>query len=367
MSRIGILAVIAAVLGAPLVATAAEAPHDATMGYSCANCHVAHQSLGTGLTKNNSNSVLCDSCHKDYAGFGFSWPSSLQAQAGVAGSSHSWSALASNLGATPPDPSSANTLVKAMGGHLDTGGKLKCTTCHDTHNADGNGGTLHISVTLGATLTKTVTVGAGTLALTKVPAGARAFGYVIKASAANQFKISHDNGKTYLGYYPTNQTWDLETKPNYGTGKTFTSAAVTLDDGLTEVTFTGTPGVGDTWQKFYVSYPFLRGDGPTMCVTCHKDRDQTWRNVEGLDNLAGTGQAITLGQTYFSHPVKQGMNANSKNYDRATILDADGSLQGAGETNPTNDLVLNAAGNVTCMTCHHPHNADSNSLTVDPR
>jgi predicted CXXCH cytochrome family protein len=362
MSRIGILAVIAAVLVVALAASAAESPHDATMGYGCASCHIAHQSLGTGLTKNNVNSVLCDSCHSTYApDFGFSWPSSAQAQAGAAGSSHSWTALASNLGATPPDPNSATTLIKALGQHLDAGGKLKCSTCHDTHNSDANGGTVHTSVTLGATITKTVGGATGTLALTNVPAGAKAFGYVIKAATATTFLISHDNGTSYFGW--NGSTWVA----GLGTGKTFTSAPVTLDDGLTQVTFTGTPGVGDTWQKFFVSYPFLRGDGPTMCISCHQNRNQTWRNVEGLDNLAGTGQAITLGQTYFSHPVNQGLNANNRSYDQTAILDADGSLQGAGETNPTNDLVLNAAGNVTCMSCHYPHNADSNSLTVDPR
>jgi predicted CXXCH cytochrome family protein len=361
MSRIGIAAGLL-LLAAPRLASAAQAPHDVTQGFDCSSCHMVHRSLGTGLTKNSANSVLCDSCHSASTNFGFPWGSSMQAQAGVAGSSHSWSALASNLGATPPDPASVSTLARDMAAHLDTGGKLKCTTCHDTHAQKG-GGTLHTSVALGAPLTHTGT-GTGGLSLTNVQAGAKAAGYVIKVSAATQFKISHDNGATYLGFNGT--SWDLDTKAGFTNGKTFSNgSSVTLDDALASVTFTVGNAIGDVYQRFYVSYPFLRGDAATMCVTCHQNRNQTWQNVEGSGPIVGNNQAVVLGTTYFSHPVNQPMNANGHGYDRAIVLDADGSTTTDG--NKSNDLVLNASGNVTCMTCHYVHNADSNSLTVDPR
>jgi predicted CXXCH cytochrome family protein len=360
MSRIGILMAAIAVLAAARLASAAEAPHDATQGFDCSSCHMVHKSLGTGLTKNSANSALCDSCHSASTNFGFPWTSSMQAQSGVAGSAHSWTAPASNLGATPPDPGSATTLIRDMGTHLDTGGKLKCSTCHDVHNADGAGGTAHASVALGAPLSRTAGTGAGSLSLTSVPAGAKAFGYVIKLATVTTFLVSHDNGITYFGW--NGSAW----VSGLGTGKTFTAGTpVTLDDNRTTVTFTAGNVAGDTWQKFYVSYPFLRGDAATMCVSCHQNRNQTFQNVEGTGPIAGNGQAVTLGTTYFSHPVNQPMNANGHGYDRTIILDADGSTTTDG--NPTNDLVVNASGNVTCMSCHHPHNADSNSLTVDPR
>ncbi len=365
MSRFAKLSTLALALAAPLAAAALDAPHDASNAFQCQNCHVGHKSAGTGLTNNSINSALCDSCHNASTSFGFPWASSMQAQAGAAGSSHSWSALATNLGATSPDPSSTTTLTASMGQHLDTGGKLKCSTCHDVHNAHASPGTLHTSVALATNLSRTAGTGTGTLQLTAVPSGAAALGYVIQVATATTFRISHDNGTSWFGW--NGSAWAA----GVGTGKTFASGTpVSLDDGLTTMTFTGTFVAGDTFQKFYVSYPFLRGDAATMCVTCHQDRNQTWQNVEGTGPIAGNGQAIVLGTTYFSHPVNQALNANGHGYDAAnatSIVDADGSLQGVGDGNKTNDLVLNASGNVTCMTCHHPHNADSNSLTTDPR
>ena len=365
MSRIVKLAAVALVLVAPRLGAAVDSPHDASNGYQCQNCHVGHRSAGAGLTNNSINSALCDSCHSASTSFGFPWSSAMQAQAGAAGSSHSWSALASNLGATPPDPGSASTLIRTMAQHLDTGGKLKCSTCHDLHNADAYPGTVHTSVALKTNLTRTAGTGTGTLQLTTVPAGAKAFGYVIQLATATTFRISHDAGATWLGW--SGAAWVA----GLGTGKTFTSGtAVALDDGVTSMTFTGTFVAGDTFQKFYVSFPFLRGDGPTMCISCHQNRNQTWQNVEGTGPIAGNGQAVVLGSTVFSHPVNQALNANGHGYDASSatsILDADGNAQAVGDGNPTNDLVLSSSGNVTCMTCHHPHNADSNSLTTDPR
>ena len=59
--------------------------------------------------------------------------------------------------------------------------------------------------------------------------------------------------------------------------------------------------------------------------------------------------------------------------DRDVILDADGTVGESstdalsGGANPSNDLVLGTGGVVGCTTCHAPHNADSNSLTVEVR
>jgi predicted CXXCH cytochrome family protein len=364
MSRIGILALAAALaLSAPLRAAAVESPHDASKGYSCQNCHIGHSSVGGGLTNNSVNSALCASCHDLQPNFNFPWPSSMQAQAGTSGTSHSWSALASNLGATIPDPGSANTTERSLGQHLDAGNKLKCSTCHDVHQASGVGGTIRSSVPLGTNVACTAACPGtpGTLQLTATPAGAKAAGYVIQISAAGaQFKISHDNGKSYFGW--SGSAWAAGL-PN---GKPFTSGtAVTLDDNLTTITLTGNATslpVGMTFAGFYVSYPFLRAKKEDLCVACHKDRNQSSRNVEGLGPHKGTGAATVPGTTVFSHPVGEALGAA---YDRTTILDADGSTTTDG--NPSNDLVLGTGGVVNCTTCHHLHNADSNSLSVDPR
>jgi hypothetical protein len=373
---------VAALVAVPLGAAATEAPHDVSSGFACRNCHIAHGG-GTGLTSASVNSALCDSCHVSGLAFGFPFTSGQQAVPDVSGTSHSWSALASNLGATPPDPKSASTVVAALGQHLDAGGKLKCSTCHDAHVADTFGGTVHASVQFVTTIARSAGTGTGALQLTSAPAGARAAGYVLRISSASpaQFKISHDGGATWFGYAGTG--WAPDTSSGYASGKPFTAGtAVSLDDGVTTVTFLGgTFVVGDTWKSFYVSYPFRRANAQAMCVGCHQDRNQTFQNVEGTGPLAGNLQPVFLGTTYFSHPVDQALNANGRGYDRASnaVLDADGSVQplysqsagvphpSGGDGNFTNDLVLDAAGNVNCLSCHHPHNADSNSLTVDPR
>jgi hypothetical protein len=371
---------LAAAVAAPLGAAPTEAPHDLSEGFSCGNCHLGH-APGMGLTRNSVNSALCDSCHASGLAFGFPFTSNEQAVPDTSGTSHSWSALASNRGATPPDPSSANTVTAALGHYLDTGGKLNCSTCHDVHNADTFGGTVHASVAWATSIPTTAGSGAGTLQLTSAPAGARAAGYVLKISAPNQFKISHDRGTTWFGWSATSSSWAADSTSGYAGGKPFTSGtAVALDDGVTMVTFTGS-FVSQVWAYFYVSYPFPRASAPAMCLSCHQDRNQTYQNVEGSSLTLPSLQPVLLSTTYLSHPVGQGLNENGRGYDRASngLLDADGTVQpsyaqasgqpypAGGDGNTTNDLVLDGSGHVNCLSCHHLHNADSNSLTVDPR
>jgi hypothetical protein len=369
---------LAAVVAAPLGAAALEVPHDASKGFTCTNCHLAH-AMGLGLTKNSVNSALCDSCHVAGLAFGFPFTSPQQAVPDTSGTSHSWSALASNRGATPPDPASADTVTAGLGQHLDTGAKLMCSTCHEVHKATLFGGTAHASVAWATNIPTTAGSGSGTLQLTGAPPGAKAASYVLKISGTNQFKISHDKGATWFGWNGT--SWAPDSTTGYTGGKPFTSGiAVTLDDGVTLVTFTGS-FASQVWAYFYVSYPFPRARPAAMCVSCHKDRVQTYQNVEGSNLTLPSLQPVLLSTTYLSHPVEQGLNENGRGYDRASnaLLDADGSFQpsyaqtagqplpAGGDGNPTNDLVLDGAGHVNCLSCHHVHNADSNSLTVDPR
>jgi predicted CXXCH cytochrome family protein len=356
-------------------AWAVSSPHDGSYNSAvaaCESCHQLHGSTSSGtLLKSaySTNDAACLTCHNTpgftadpNSPFNGGWDATTQASAGVAGIHHSWSATATNLGASVPTNTEMSKRVVA--------GKLQCAVCHDPHAANAPfvpGTSLRSSFPLGVAQNETSGTGTGTLTVVSI-AGASPAGYTLKMVTANTFIISHDFYKatpTWLNW--TGAAWAAGS--SNGTGKP-TGVGVTLDDPNVVVTFAGVPAVADAWV-FYVSTPFLRADNSVggMCADCHKDRNQTFQNVEGAGPLAGNGAAVVLGTTVFSHPVAQAMNANGHGYDRAVgaILDADGSLQSAGDGNRTNDLLTGTGGVVTCFSCHSPHNADSNSLTVDPQ
>lgn len=352
-------------LAAPLVAGAADAPHE--IPDNCDNCHRGHNSQGAGLTNTAGTFNLCDSCHKVNHNFGFPWtPEIDQAVPGVSGRSHRWDADATNLGATPPDPSSSNATARTLAGRLDNG-KLRCTTCHDAHQADvqpssGRGQQFVSAV---------VKTGLGTGAMTLLqPVGtvSAAKAYILEVVAGSTeadatFKLSNDGGKSWWGCSsPTVYTYVAwSTAP---TNPCRVGADVPLNDPTpanVRVAFgTGTYVAGARW-KFYVSYPFLRADNTdaAMCTACHQDRNMTSENVHAAPGVphAGTGETIVPGTTVFHHPVNEVL--------AAAPLDADGSSQ-PGDGIASNDLALGSGNRVTCLTCHRVHNADSNSLSADP-
>ncbi len=358
---------------APLLATAVDAPHESR--WDCSNCHLGHNAFGSSLTNDAINANLCGSCHVQHPGkFGFPWSDADQAVPGERGRSHRWDATATNLGATPP--------TGPMGDESRlSGGKLQCSTCHDQHQADAllgspadaaNLGTQHASYAVDVAQNPTTGGTGRTLTLVgPVGATAAAKGYLVEIVAPGSgteatFKLSNDNGKSWFGCStPTTYTPYV----TYAANPCQAGPAVPLDDGANVTVAFEAAGAfvaGDQWS-FYVSYPYLRvsnKDGE-MCTTCHQDRHMYWQDVEGgnANGVAGGLKTVSLGSTVFSHPVGQALRAPPA----GGLLDADGSAQSAGDGIATNDLVLGSGGAVTCLTCHHPHNADSNSLTEDPR
>ena len=365
MSSVRIQA-LALALVAPLAARAIDAPHEA--GTNCSACHMGHNAPGGSLTHTAGNASLCFSCHQFSAKYG--WGTSDLAIPGTSGTSHHWSAPATNLGATPPAPGTP------MGNRLD-GGNLTCSTCHDQHNngASASGGTQQVTA-----ITPT-RVGASTgvvsFAAGSPTAAATAKFYRIEITGAGsesttRFRLSNDKGLSWLGCAAPGAYVQYVASPSNACAA---GASVPLNDG-TKVTVAfgaGSYAAGDRFD-FHVAYPFLRvaNVDAAMCVECHRDRAMHWQDAEGgvANGVAGgVLPAVTLGTTRFSHPVGQALNQGGRtNGLPGGILDANGMVQAtSADTNETNDLVTGTGGVVTCLTCHHPHGADSNSISVDPR
>ncbi len=370
---------LALVIAAPFGAPASDAPHNSSQigdgsGINCVSCHIAHSSTGKSLTSWADNYSLCISCHQNASRTGVQQASFNPAAVGsTTGLSHSYSASATNstIGATPPSATSTDPGEQAMAARL-VNGNLQCSTCHNQHSANAYQGTQWVSA-----ITSAVT-GTGTLSYTATST-ASAKGYRIQIlSTTSLFKVSNDGGTSWWGcsptatsFPPTQQLQPADYPPsatNYGCSIGSNRALEASSNVLVTLpSSSASYKVGDHWD-FYVSYPFLRASSTDghICTICHKNRNQSSRNVEGYDPIVGTSAAITFGTTVFSHPVNEAL---SHSYDRTQgtngpVLDADGSTN---DGKRTNDLAFGTGGIVSCMTCHHPHNADSNSLTEDGR
>jgi predicted CXXCH cytochrome family protein len=376
MRRFTLLAALA--LG-PLPALASDAPHDlsqtaGSQPISCQSCHMIHNSPGVTLTTTAGNAALCGSCHTT-GSFGFPYNTSDQATPGGAGLHHRWDAAAAATAPGAQDtgaqaPTNAAMLLRITG----NGGNLQCSACHDQHRGASDFGpgvagsgmprsTQHVSA-----VTKTPAASAGTLTVSTVDAAASPRGYLVKITPdANHFILSNDGGTSWYCFSGGWTTSGCTGTPVTGPGQA-TGTGVSLDDpagnAFVKVTFGGTRAVGDTYA-FYVSYPFLRmdNDRSAMCENCH---------VARVMNAAASSTGAN-GTKQFSHPVGDSLLAG-RSYDRTggaaplgSILDANGVAQTAGDGNATNDVRLASDGTVRCLSCHHPHATDSNSLSVHPR
>jgi predicted CXXCH cytochrome family protein len=351
----------AVALAAPLAALAVDSPHDASFSSgSCTECHALHQA--TGGTGAPTNADLCLTCHNQPGRSPrVTWQPAEQATLGVSGKHHRWDAATTNAaaGALPPQH-------PAMAARVP-GNVLQCATCHDLHkaNAANAPGSVAASIPVGVAQNKTGGTGTGTLTLQALPATPAAAGYRVKLSATG-ITISHNANiaapatPTWLNY--VGGVWQVGS--DGGAGKPFTPGTAVTLDGANPVSIVLSAGTaaGDYWD-FYVSYPFVRAFNAAgeMCIDCHRDRAQDHFTTRGTPGYGWGGLA-------FSHPVYQALGDNGEGTDRTAPLDANGALQGTAgvDANPTNDLVL-SSGQVTCLSCHAPHAADSNSLTVDLR
>ncbi len=103
-----------------------------------------------------------------------------------------------------------------------------------------------------------------------------------------------------------------------------------------------------------------------MCRNCHWARD-----VQDVTSTT-PGNIDPLNPNYNSHPVQVLFTGATI---RTAPLDANGAAEtgirfkdnGTGDSNWTNNLILDSANQVNCMTCHWIHYTDSHSGTVDLR
>ncbi len=103
-------------------------------------------------------------------------------------------------------------------------------------------------------------------------------------------------------------------------------------------------------------YMRINNDQGQLCHNCHS----AWAPSNPLSAVR------TWDGSYKSHPSGVTLNQNGMNYDRSVPLDADGASQPSDGIS-SNDLKVRDTGGgammVTCLSCHAPHYADSNSST----
>jgi len=105
-------------------------------------------------------------------------------------------------------------------------------------------------------------------------------------------------------------------------------------------------------------YQRLNNSNNEMCLDCHRSR-----NVQNVRTYTGS---------YLSHPVGISYTGGDR---RSAPLDYDGKPQqgvrfkenSTGDTNATNNFVLDASNKVNCMTCHGVHYTDGHPMTIDLR
>lgn len=357
-TRILLAALLA--LTAPALAAAVDAPHDQlNPAANCQACHQLHTAVGNSLTKQATISDACLTCHTDSASpsnrLGFPWVSGDQAVRAASGAHHRWDAVAINGAAgatTPSDPEMAKRLID---------GSLECSVCHNPHSAGkalAPASSMYVSYQTGTAYDEVNTGGGtGQLTIQSVGAAALAKSYRVRIVSVGNVAVSNDGGVSWFRPTTTDgTTWAADPTPTGGAYVAGNSLA--MNDPAVVVRLNGVPLAGDVWT-FYVSFPFLRAlnTADEVCLACHQER-----NVQ-----AGHIRQNLTGSALMSHPVGETLGSNGRAYDRATPLDVDGGVQGAGDANATNDLVLGAGGKVGCTSCHAPHNADSNSITVDQR
>jgi len=331
-----------------LTGAAADPPHwtGAAFTIGCTTqCHTLHHAAGGTLTAAASNVALCQSCHSS-VGLASDLPVDTANMADPTlgtGVHHAFGVAAVN-----PAFAVALPLNQAMSLRVMSG-QVVCSTCHNQHESSSvTRGTPRV----GRASQITALGSSGSVTAGGTFSGGQGVWYLLEIVTAGdeataRFRYSKDNGTSWFPTPPATLAVGVE---------------VALDSGVTVSFAAGSYAAGERWE-LSAAWPFLRAaldlgenTGDAYCRDCHRAWTMDTQAVETWD---GTPKSHPVGVLYTSggagyHPVP---------------LDGNGAPQGSAgaDGNTSNDLALDAAGYVQCLTCHGVHGADSNTLTEDLR
>lgn len=364
LKTIGILGLIALIVS--LVtggAFAIDSPHT----QNCGACHLAHNSLGPSYTTQETNELLCMSCHKiGGAASGLPFSSTDKAVVGTSGTSHAWGVSMDagvaplNLAAGNPNnkyglKTAAEVTDAALQSRLQgAGNKVSCSVCHDQHSqANATWNAYAAPALSGAKGDNGAATSDG--ATTTINDTAKSWstngwvGYYVRLTMGNPANLGH------IAQITANTAWQLAVSPAF-------PAAI---------------AAGDKYEIMGKGYMRTRNDLDQLCVACHAYRVPTSVPTGGVSQT----DVRTWDGNVKSHPIAKVFTSTTKavsdasQFNSAPLEPASAGwapqtgwryhMNGGTDTNVYNNLVMGPDGQVRCLTCHRVHYADSNSATPD--
>jgi predicted CXXCH cytochrome family protein len=343
-----LVAAVLAVLAAP-AAWALDRPHDLL---DCSDCHTSHGTGGPGLGL-EGNANVCISCHNTgvpETSHNFSFVD--QAVPGYSGTSHSWSAVIdpatcfpatcgpdSRYGVrkpdvtldTPPEPDEIQSLeLNNMMFNFDN--VVTCSVCHQQHNQSGASWD-PFKEDLG-----TATGGTGTTLTddTKAWTSGQWVDYFVSVATGDIRQITASTTDT------------LTVDPAF-------SASVT----------------GEAYTIYGGNFMRVDNDINQLCEDCHYYRTiSPHTDVRTYDGLRkshpiaavfsnASGETPTVPDLTIFNPAPLEHGVWTQQTGRRYRDD------GTGDTNLTNNLVVDGEFRIRCLTCHGVHFTDSDVTTVD--
>jgi hypothetical protein len=328
---------------------------------------MGHNSLGPSYTNQETNELLCISCHKiGGAASALPFSSTDKAVVGTSGTSHSWGVSMEagvaplNLAAGSPNnkyglKTAAEVTDAALQARLQgAGNKVSCSVCHDQHSQDN------------ATWNP---YSAPALKGAKQESGAATSGGTT-ATINDTAKSWSNNG--WVGYYVRIM---MGNSANLGSVSQIT--ANTATQLAVSPAFPAAVAAGDKYEILGKGFLRTRNDLDQLCVACHAYRVPTSVPTGGVSQT----DVRTWDGNVKSHPINKAFTATTKGvadasqYNSAPLEPASAGwapqagfryhINGGTDRNVYNNLVISYDGQIKCLTCHSVHYADSNSATPD--